>query len=111
VFALVGATAALSGLIQTAQIKGVSGATAGVTFELQVIAVVVLGGTSLKGGRARLFGTMLGAVLVAVANNALNLCNTPSFYQHLAMGLILLAAVGLDGRRRRGEQHRMGLEL
>jgi ribose transport system permease protein len=109
VFVLVGATAALSGVIQTSQIKGVSGATAGLTFELQAISVVVLGGTSLKGGRGRLFGTMLGAILVAVANNALNLYNTPAYYQRLVMGMILLLAVAIDGLRRGGPRH-LGIE-
>ena len=111
VFAIVGTTTALSGIIQTSQIKSVSGATAGLTFELQVIAVVVLGGTSLKGGRGRLLGSMEGAILVAMANNALNLYNTPPYYQRLAMGLILLLAVAVDGLRRRGRQQHRGIEL
>ena len=101
VFLLVGVCAALSGIIQTAQIKGVSGASAGLGFELQAISVAVLGGTSLQGGRAKLWGTMMAAILVAMANNALNLYNTPSFYQSLVMGLILLSAVSLDGLRRK----------
>jgi len=101
VFALVGLTAAISAVIQTSQLMGVNGGTSGLGFELQAIAVVVLGGTSLSGGRAKLFGTMAGAILVAIANNALNLYNTPIFYQYLVFGLILLAAVSTDGLRRR----------
>jgi len=101
VFLVVGLCAAISGMVQTAQIKGVSGASAGLGFELQAISVAILGGTSLQGGRGKLWGTMMAAVLVAMANNALNLYNTPSFYQSLVMGLILLSAVSLDGLRRK----------
>ena len=97
VFALVGLTAAVSAIIQTSQLMGVNSGTSGLGFELQAIAVVVLGGTSLKGGRAKLFGAMLGAILVALANNGLNLHNTPIFYQYLVLGLILLLAVSMDG--------------
>ncbi len=101
VFALVGLTAAISAIIQTSQLMGVNGGTSGLGFELQVIAVVVLGGTSLNGGRGKLLGTMAGAVLVAIANNGLNLHNTPIFYQYLVFGLILLAAVSIDGLKRK----------
>jgi ribose transport system permease protein len=97
VFTLVGLTAAVSAVIQTSQLMGVNGGTSGLGMELQAIAVVVLGGTSLKGGKAKLFGAMLGAILVALANNGLNLRNTPIFYQYLVLGLILLLAVSVDG--------------
>ena len=97
VFALVGLTAAISAIIQTSQLMGVNSGTSGLGFELQAIAVVVLGGTSLNGGRGKLFGTMAGAILVAIANNGLNLHNTPIFYQYLVFGLILLLAVSMDG--------------
>jgi ribose transport system permease protein len=101
VFALVGLTTAISAVIQTSQLMGVNGGTSGLGFELQAIAVVVLGGTSLNGGRGKLFGTMMGAILVAIANNGLNLHNTPIFYQYLVLGLILLMAVSIDGLRSR----------
>lgn len=101
IFALVGLTAALSGVIRTSQLMGINGGTAGLGFELEVISVVVLGGTSLRGGQARLFGTMLGAVLVALANNGLNLSDRPIFHQYLVLGLILLLAVSVDGLRGR----------
>lgn len=101
VFALVGLTAAISAVIQTSQLMGVNAGTSGLGFELQAIAVVVLGGTSLSGGRGKLLGTMAGAILVAVVNNGLNLHNTPIFYQYLVFGLILLSAVSIDGLRRK----------
>lgn len=101
VFALVGLTAGISAVIQTSQLMGVNGGTSGLGFELQAIAVVVLGGTSLSGGRGRLFGTMAGAILVAIANNGLNLHNTPIFYQYMVFGLILLLAVSMDGLKKK----------
>jgi len=97
VFTIVGLTAAIAAVIQTSQLMGVNSGTSGLGFELQVIAVVVLGGTSLRGGKAKLFGTMAGAILVAITNNGLNLHNTPIFYQYLVFGLILLLAVSMDG--------------
>jgi ribose transport system permease protein len=101
VFAIVGLTTAIAAVIQTSQLMGVNSGTSGLGFELQVIAVVVLGGTSLRGGRAKLFGTMAGAILVAIANNGLNLHNTPIFYQYLVFGIILLLAVSIDGLKSR----------
>jgi ribose/xylose/arabinose/galactoside ABC-type transport system permease subunit len=101
VFALVGLTAGISAVIQTSQLMGVNAGTCGMGFELQAIAVVVLGGTSLRGGKGKLCGTMAGAILVAIANNGLNLHNTPIFYQYLVFGFILLAAVSMDGLKSR----------
>jgi ribose transport system permease protein len=101
VFSIVGLTASISAVIQTSQLMGVNSGTSGLGLELQVIAVVVLGGTSLKGGRGRLFGTMAGAILIALANNGLNLFNAPIFYQYLVFGMILLLAVSIDGLKNR----------
>jgi ribose transport system permease protein len=99
VFTLVGLTAGLASVIQTSQLMGVSGGTSGLGLELEAIAVTVLGGTSLKGGRARLVGTLMGAILLALARNGLNLHGTPHYYQYLVLGVILLLAVSLDGLR------------
>jgi ribose transport system permease protein len=101
VFGIVGLTAAISAIVRTSQLMGINGSTAGNGFELEVISVVVLGGTSLSGGKARLHGSLLGALLVAATNNALNLYNTPILYQYLVLGMILLFAVLIDGLRSR----------
>ena len=98
VFALVGATAALSGLIVSAQVLTANGRL-DTGLELQAIAVVVIGGTSLLGGQATLVGTLLGSVLVAMINNGLNLLNVPDSYQLLTVGLLLLIAVLLEVSR------------
>jgi ribose transport system permease protein len=99
VFILVGVTAALSGVMLTSQLMIVDG-TLGVGLELQAIAVVVLGGTSLMGGNANLLGTLLAAVLLAVINSALNILKVDPFYQYLALGLLLIFALALDTLRR-----------
>jgi ribose transport system permease protein len=99
VFMIVGVTAAMSGIMLTAQLLLVNG-TMGVGLELRAIAVVVLGGTSLMGGNANLPGTLLAAVLLAVISSALNILKVEPFYQYLALGLLLILALGLDSLRR-----------
>ena len=99
VFVIVSTTAALSGVMLTSRYMIVDG-TLGVGLELQAIAVVVLGGTSLMGGNANMFGTLLAAVLLAVINSALNILKVESFYQYLVLGLLLIFALSLDTLRR-----------
>jgi ribose/xylose/arabinose/galactoside ABC-type transport system permease subunit len=94
VFAIVGATAALSGLILSAQVLTGNGRLA-TGLELSAIAVVVLGGTPLTGGQASIPGTLFGSLLVAVINNGLNLLNVSVFYQNVTLGLLLLGALSL----------------
>jgi ribose transport system permease protein len=98
VFAIVGITAALTGLIVSAQVL-TANARLNFGLELAAIAVVVIGGTSLAGGRASLVGTLLGSLLVAIINNGLNLLNVPIFYQQLTVGLLLLGALALSVRQ------------
>jgi ribose transport system permease protein len=74
-------------------------ATAGAGYELDAIAAVVLGGTSLAGGRGWLFGTLIGALLIGFLNNGLNLLGVSSFYQQVVKGIVILIAVLLDRRQ------------
>ncbi len=99
VFMIVSTTAALSGVMLTSQLMIVDG-TLGVGLELQAIAVVVLGGTSLMGGNANMLGSLLAAVLIAVISSALNILKVEPFYQYLALGLLLIIALALDTLRR-----------
>ncbi len=99
VFSLVGLTAALSGVMLSAQLMIVDG-TLGAGFELQAIAISVLGGTSLAGGSGNLPGTLLGALLLAAINSALNILKVPAFYQYAALGALLVFALALDTLRR-----------
>jgi ribose/xylose/arabinose/galactoside ABC-type transport system permease subunit len=98
IFALVGATAALTGLVVSAQVL-TANARLNVGLELSAIAVVVIGGTPLTGGRASLVGTLLGSILIAMINTGLNLLNVPIFYQSLTVGILLVLALAVSVER------------
>lgn len=103
IFLLQGVVAALAGLILSARItSGQPNAATG--FELDVISACVLGGVSLAGGKARIFGVVIGVLIMGTVENVMNLLNVDAFYQYLVRGLILLAAVLLDQLKTRGER-------
>lgn len=97
VFALTGAAAALAGLIIAARL-GSGSSNAAVGFELDAIAAVVLGGTSLFGGRGTIIGTVLGGLTIAVIGNGLILLHVSPFYTQIVTGAIILGAVWLNAR-------------
>ncbi len=70
--------------------------TAGLNFELAAITAAIIGGTNLFGGRGSVFGTVIGALIMGVLQNGLNLLAVPSFYQQIAIGSVLVLAVWLD---------------
>lgn len=98
IYALSGLLAALAGVILTARLESAQ-PTAGAGYELDAIAAVVVGGTSLSGGRGTLFGTLVGALIIGVLNNALNLMDVSSYYQMIAKGAVILLAVLADSRK------------
>jgi ribose transport system permease protein len=101
VYVISGILAGLGGVVMASQLK--SGApTYGLTYELYVIAAVVVGGTSLSGGEGRIFGTLIGAFIIAVIQNGMNLTNVESYTQKVVLGLVILGAVLLDQLRQRG---------
>ena len=94
-----GGLAALAGLVFVAR-TGNAQPSAALGIELDVITAVILGGTSLTGGRGRLWGTFVGLVLLGVVNNGLILVGVPAFWQQVVKGAILLVAVLYDELRR-----------
>jgi ribose transport system permease protein len=100
VYALCGLMAALGGLILASQLAaGTPQAATGLEF--RVIAAVILGGTSLSGGKGSLVGTLLGVIILRTLDNGLILANVSSYWQEVAGGAVLLLAVGLDQLRMR----------
>lgn len=98
IYSLTGGLSALAGIILTSRLNSAQ-PTAGTAYELDAIAAVVLGGTSLSGGRGWIFGTFVGALIIGVLNNGLNLLNVSSFYQQVIKGVVILLAVILDRRK------------
>lgn len=94
-----GASAGVAGVLLASQLGAVNGSISS-GLELQVIAIVVLGGTSLAGGRPRVIGTFVAALLLSMINSGLNLLNVPSFYQYVALGALLVFALSIDSAQR-----------
>jgi ribose transport system permease protein len=101
-YVICGGLAGLAGVLMVSQYR--SGApTYGATYELQVIAAVVVGGTSLAGGRGTMLGTLLGTLLIAVVQNGMNLLGISSDPQKVVLGCVILAAAILDQLQPRTE--------
>jgi len=98
VYALTGMLAAMAALILTSRLNSAQ-PTAGQSYELDAIAAVVLGGTSLTGGRGWIVGTLIGALIIGVLNNGLNLIGVSSFFQQVVKGLVILFAVLIDRKK------------
>ena len=101
VYAGCGALAGLGGVIMASQFKS-GDPKYGLMYELYVIAAVVVGGTSLSGGRGKVFGTLIGAFIIAVIQNGMNLTGVQSYTQNVVLGVVLLLAVLLDMLKKRG---------
>lgn len=97
VYSLTGMLSVLAGIIITSRLNSAQ-PTAGNMYELDAIAAVVIGGTSLMGGRGRITGTLIGALIIGVIDNGLNLMNVSSFYQQIVKGGVILLAVLADRR-------------
>jgi ribose transport system permease protein len=102
VYALGGALAAVGGLILTARLDAAD-PKAGLGYELDSIAAVVIGGTSLSGGRGSILGTVLGCLIIGVLNDGLFLLDVSPFWQQVVKGFVILAAVAADKMGSRDE--------
>ncbi|NNN44867.1 ribose ABC transporter permease [Vibrio sp. 1-1(7)] len=99
VYAICGLLSALAGIIVTSRLSSAQ-PTAGMGYELDAIAAVVLGGTSLMGGKGRIMGTLIGALIIGFLNNALNLLDVTSYYQMIAKAVVILLAVLVDNKNK-----------
>jgi len=100
VYVISGLTAALAGLVLTSRLMS-GQPNAGEGFELDAIAAVVLGGAAISGGRGAIIGTLVGAMMLGVLNNGLNLMSVSPYIQNVVKGGIILAAIYLSSVRRR----------
>lgn len=101
VFLIMGGLSGLGGLLLTSRLNGAI-PTAGNLFELDAIAAVVIGGTSLMGGVGTIIGSLSGAFVIGILNNGMSLMNIPTFYQMVIKGLIIILAVFFDSRSKKG---------
>jgi putative xylitol transport system permease protein len=101
VYMISGALAGLAGMMLSAR-TGSALPQAGIAYELDAIAAVVIGGTSLSGGVGRVSGTLIGALIIGVMNNGLDLLGIESYYQQVLKGALIVGAVMLDQKRSHG---------
>lgn len=99
VYVISGFASSIAGVIIASRI-GSASPNAGIGFELDAIAAVVIGGTSLSGGEGKITGTLIGALIIGVLNNGLNIMNVSPFYQLIVKGLVILTAVLLDKKNK-----------
>ncbi|HHY45847.1 MAG TPA: ABC transporter permease, partial [Firmicutes bacterium] len=100
VYTIMGIMAAVAGLVLTGRLNSANALMAEGA-ELQSIAAVVIGGTNLFGGEGTIVGTLIGAVIMGVLGNGLNLLNVSAFWQRVIMGIVIVSVVVFDQWRRR----------
>ena len=101
VYVISGGLAGIAGMMLAAR-TGSALTQAGISYELDAIAAVVIGGISLSGGIGRMPGALIGALIIGVMNNGLDLMGIESYYQQVLKGMLIVGAVMLDQRRNQG---------
>ena len=95
VFVISGVMSGIAGLVMTARI-GAAEPLAGQGYETYAIAACIIGGTSFFGGKGKIFGIVIGGLIIGTISNGLNILNVPSFYQQIVMGSLIIASVSID---------------
>ena len=103
IYTISGLLAALAGFILTSRL-GSAQPDAGMSYEMDAIASTVIGGASLMGGKGRMSGTLVGALLIASLSNGMNLLGINSFYQQIVKGVVILIAVMIDSQTQRNRE-------
>jgi ribose transport system permease protein len=101
VYMLCSSFVALAAVVESSRLNSISSASSGISYELDAIAAVIIGGTRMSGGRGKVIGTFFGVLILGVLNNMLNLMNISPYLQGLVKGLIIITAVLLQKK----EQH------
>jgi ribose transport system permease protein len=99
-YVLTGLTVGVSAVLLSSRLNAVSSTNAGVYYELDAIAAVVIGGTSMSGGMGTIWGTVIGAAVLGIINNMLNMAGVSTYLQGLVKGLIIIAAVLVQYKRK-----------
>jgi len=99
-YALTGLSVAVSSIMLSSRLNSLSSSNAGIFYELDAIAAVVIGGTSLSGGRGTIIGTAVGAVILGMINNMLNMVGVSPYLQGTVKGVVIILAVLVQYRRR-----------
>lgn len=99
VYAVAGLCCGIAALLNATRLNSVDSSSLGLLYELDAIAAVVIGGTRLQGGTGRIFGTVIGVLIMGVVSNMLNMLDVSNFYHGLVKGLIIIAAVLVQPRK------------
>lgn len=99
-YLITGFTVAVSSLLLSSRLNSISSSNAGNAFELDAIAAVVIGGTSMNGGSGTIIGTVIGAVILGIINNMLNMIGVSPYLQGLVKGIVIIGAVFIQRKRK-----------